>query len=212
MNRLLVAAVFLAAPCAFADPPSSVLQAASIVTASGTLVGFTEYTTEELYQLNVRKTEERKSSEFVEEPPTLEEIRGFIKHIYAVRFFANIFKVKHPVEMIVTTEPIRTFKQGEYLDVKVSSNPLNGFKWYGEVNRVTPEAVKQLQSPPLYSCKTQYDGPGTLYYWVSYNPAVGETELGPLCKGPFAPRAEYEAKSTAALKYQKVYRLAESSD
>ena len=194
-SLLLFVACMLSCRLASAENPSSILQAVKVRTASGTLTGFSEYSTSDATRVNrERATKARvavkkvahKITPIWAEQPTPEDVRGILLEKAkdsGLWFVATAFRVSHPKDMIVTTSEERRLAGDQVFDIEPITNPLNGFVWYGVLNRVKPKDVELLNMPPLFSCQSSPADCCSIDYWLSYNQSVGAATLEPICKG-----------------------------
>jgi hypothetical protein len=100
-----------------------------VVTREGSVSGFAVWTTDKLYWLNVRKSERTRSGEYVDDPPTPEEVRGFLLEEDLV-VYAD---VGHARDVAIAPRPPKVIHKQDVVDLVLKPSRMNGFRWLGPV-------------------------------------------------------------------------------
>ena len=209
---------------AFADPPSAILQAVELETSSGPLRGFAVYSSEDMVKANREKLralglpfeEEDKAiaKGALTRPLSEDDIEQLLLGKDEIFVYPKAYLANYPQKMLLITEPGKKIHQSDISVLELSTSTLNGFAWYGRPNQVDERGAQDLQTKPLYSCTWDPNNCCEIDYWLSYNPAVGATQLDPFCKGPPSDSEGSKAyfEKIKNLNYPDVYRLVQDTD
>lgn len=186
---LLILLIIAVALPARADMPSATLFAAEITTGASAIKGYivvSEYT-----QVNVDK------------PDILRQLKESSRE--SIEFFSELVFVSHPYGMLVSIGELSgSIKLSEIRRIRKIRGEYNGRHFTNEIPKITRRTAQLLQNDPFYICTPRYAESGE--YWLSYNKAVGEKELGPICMigHPLPPDAK---EFQSILKYPDVVHL-----